>query len=498
MLAGAAISGLRAGIRFPLASAGFLDPLDPRPPNQAPSEPVRAGKGLHVAQGRTHDGGDCRRHHGPFGCRRESSAPTFTAGSAGIGDPYLGPTPPTAADPGAPATWIRKKNELIVTPSAGLPAGKRFYTRVEYDGAPIANTDFVDGFVRTDDGAVVMGEPHVAATCQPTGSTGQWWAATGTSTDPAHPEQPEHWSVDLSRYAGRQVQISISYASDEFVQGTGVFIDNVGVFIGDEVVPTGDGTTSFEHEEWNGWTAAGAPAGSAANENTWTIGTPDDLPHPGTIAQATFAHQPEFLRFLSANFGPYPFTTAGGIMDAKLGLDSSLETQTRPIYAREHFSSPAAATIDVVHELSHQWFGDSLTIARWRDIWLNEGFATYAEWLSSEHENPDSSLQAAAEQYCATPADDPFWQLKIADPGPDHLFDDAIYYRGALTLQQLQTMIGNDKFHDLLRTWTRDNAGGLVTTQQFIDLAKKQNPGRDLDTFFNTWLFTTRKPTCRG
>jgi len=227
------------------------------------------------------------------------------------------------------------------------------------------------------------------------------------------------------------------------------------------------------------------------------IGTPDDLPHPGTIAQATFARQPEFLRFLSATFGPYPFTTAGGIMDAKLGLDSSLETQTRPIYAREHFSSPAAATIDVVHELSHQWFGDSLTIARWRDIWLNEGFATYAEWLWSEHEN-QGALQAAAEQYCATPADDPFWQLTIADPGPDHLFDNPIYYRGALTLQQLQTTIGSDKFLDLLRTWTRDNAGGLVTTQQFITLAKKQNPGTDLDTFFNTWLFTTSKPTCRG
>jgi hypothetical protein len=593
----------------------------------------------------------------------------------------IGSRPPTTADPGAPATWTRKKNELVVTPPAGLPAGKRFYTRVKYDGIPTPNTEFVDGFVRTDDGAVVMGEPHVAATwypvndhpsdkatydfqitvrdglqavsngallgsttakgwttwrwraeepmasylamaaigkfdlhsykasiqprkgtvafvdaldpdlfrtasftdggahllksqiadqsyqrltrtitvpsggeatlqfevirdteldydftfveahtvgaddwttlrdnnghtsssvgdscpalqkmhpwlahyqsagCKPTGSTGQWWAATGTSTDPEHPEQPEHWSVDLSPYRGKQVQISISYASDEFVQGAGVFIDKV-------VGPAGDGSTSFENGDWNGWTATGAPAGSPPNENTWAIGTPDDLPHPGTIAQATFARQPEFLRFLSASFGPYPFTTAGGLMDGHLGLDSSLETQTRPIYAREHFSSPAAATIDVVHELSHQWFGDSLTIARWRDIWLNEGFATYAEWLWGEHETK-GSMQEAADEYCAIPADDPFWQLTIADPGPDHLFDDAIYYRGALALQQLQATIGNDKFLDLLRTWTRNNAGGLVTTEQLIALAKAQNPGQDLDTFFNTWLFTANKPTCR-
>ena len=246
----------------------------------------------------------------------------------------------------------------------------------------------------------------------------------------------------------------------------------------------------------DGWTAPGAPPGSAPNANDWTIGSPGDLPHPGTVARATFARQPEFLRFLADSFGPYPFDTAGGVMDAKLGLDSSLETQTRPVYAREHFSNPAAADIDVVHELSHQWFGDSLTIARWQDIWLNEGFATYAEWLWSDHEN-SGALQAAATQYCATPADDPFWKLKIADPGPDHLFDDAVYYRGALTLQQLQTLIGHDKFVNLLRTWTRHNADGLVTTKQFIALAKQQNPGKNLDNFFDTWLLTTSKPTCQ-
>lgn len=273
----------------------------------------------------------------------------------------------------------------------------------------------------------------------------------------------------------------------------GVFIDNV-------EVSTGEGNTSFENDGdvMDGWHVAGAPAGSAPNGNDWEIGAPDDLPHPGTIAQATFARQPEFLRFLSSNFGPHPFSSAGGIMDAQLGLDSSLETQTRPIYAREHFSSPAAADIDVVHELSHQWFGDSLTIARWQDIWLNEGFATYAEWLWSEHETP-GSLQASAREFCATPADDPFWKLRIADPGADHLFDDPIYYRGALTLQQLQTVIGDAKFFDLLRTWTRENASdGLVTTKEFITMAENQNPGKDLDSFFNAWLFTTGKPACNG
>lgn len=666
------------------------------------------------------------------------SAPKFTAGSAGIGDPYfptdgnggydvahydlavrydqptghligvatieatatqnlsqfnldlkglnvgsvtVTPTKPGSLTTGVPASWIRKKDELIVTPSAGLPAGKPFYTRVVYDGVPEPNTEAVDGFIGTDDGAIVMGEPHVAATwypvndhpsdkatydfhitvpperevvangallgvdtapdgwkvwnwrakepmasylamaaigefdlhsykenirprqgtvafvdaidpdlfktasfseptahllksqmadqsykrltrpirvpntgyawlsyqvirdtepnsdytfveahpvgsddwttlpdinghtsndvgdscpewqnshpwlthyqsagCKPTGTTGQWWAATGNS-EADGPGEPEEWRVDLTGYAGRMVEISISYVSDEFVQGAGVFIDNL-------KVSTGEGNTSFENgDDWNGWKATGPPTGSAANENTWAVGTRDDLPHPGTIARTTFERQPEFLRFLSEKFGPYPFSSAGGIMDDKLSLDSSLENQTRPIYAREHFSSDDAAEIDVVHELSHQWFGDSLTIARWRDIWLNEGFATYAEWLWSDHETP-GSMAASAKEFCSTPSDDPFWKLSIAEPGADHLFDDPIYYRGALTLQQLQTRIGDDRFFALLRTWTREHADGLVTTEQFIALAKKQNPGRDLDAFFDAWLFTTGKPAC--
>ena len=158
-------------------------------------------------------------------------------------------------------------------------------------------------------------------------------------------------------------------------------------------------------------------------------------------------------------------------------------------------AAATAADIDVVHELSHQWFGDSLTIARWQDIWLNEGFATYAEWLWSEHETPVRSPQPPT-RILLHPRGRPVLETKIADPGADHLFDDAVYYRGALTLQQLQTTIGNDKFFDLLRTWTHDNADGLVTTDEFIALAKEQNPEKDLDTFFNTWLYTTSQPTC--
>ncbi len=83
-------------------------------------------------------------------------------------------------------------------------------------------------------------------------------------------------------------------------------------------------------------------------------------------------------------FGPYPFRAAGGIVDDSPVVSFALENQTRPIYAKGFFSNPLDGDSVVVHELAHQWYGDSLAVAQWRHIWLNEGFATYAEWLWSE------------------------------------------------------------------------------------------------------------------
>ena len=97
--------------------------------------------------------------------------------------------------------------------------------------------------------------------------------------------------------------------------------------------------------------------------------------------------QPEIIKFQPDIFGRYPFSAAGGIVDDVAGLGFALENQTRPIYARGFFTDPLSGDSVVVHELAHQWYGDSLTVANWRDIWLNEGFATYAEWLWSERED---------------------------------------------------------------------------------------------------------------
>ena len=197
---------------------------------------------------------------------------------------------------------------------------------------------------------------------------------------PGRAQTPERWNVDLRAYRGRSVEVSLTYMSDAYSNGV--------MAIDDVTVSTGQGTTSFEDDgdPLDGWTVPGPPDGSPGNTNDWTTVGQDALPESvGTIASQTFARQPEILKFMSDKFGPYPFKTAGGIVDDG-GLAFALETQTRPVYARGHFRDPATAADVVTHELAHQWFGDSVRLARWQDIWLNEGFATYAEWLWSEHE----------------------------------------------------------------------------------------------------------------
>jgi hypothetical protein len=120
-------------------------------------------------------------------------------------------------------------------------------------------------------------------------------------------------------------------------------------------------------------------------------------------------------------FGPYPFSAAGGIVDdADLGF--ALENQKRPIYSRFFFSDSFSGDAVVVHELAHQWFGDDLALVEWQHIWLNECFATYAEWLWSEREGLETTQEAFDNIAALFPAEDEFWSITIGDPGPDNLF----------------------------------------------------------------------------
>jgi Peptidase family M1 domain/Peptidase M1 N-terminal domain len=324
--------------------------------------------------------------------------------------------------------------------------------------------------------------PRNDGTCAPRGTTGRWHAASGFS------DGWERWRVDLSRFAGRNVVVSLTYASDDLIQFPGAFVDDI-------VVSTGEGSTSFEADgtPLDGWRVPGPPRGSAPNPNDWIAGTKDDVPTPvRDNLEAAFGLQDEIIAFLAGRFGEYPFSAAGGIVDDPRDLGFALEIQTRPIYSIGFFFERVFAEDVVVHELAHQWFGDSLTLRRWRHIWLNEGFATYAEWLWSEHAGRATADQIFADAY-AIPAEDPFWSLKIGDPGAETLLEFPVYLRGAMTLHRLRERVGDQDFFRILRTWATTREGDLVTTGQFIAHAERIS-GEELSGLFHRWLFTRRKP----
>ncbi|MFJ5697473.1 M1 family aminopeptidase [Arthrobacter sp. NPDC093139] len=317
--------------------------------------------------------------------------------------------------------------------------------------------------------------------CTSTGATGNWWAATGPSTG------WESWGVNLSRFAGKKLEVSITYVSDGVLPFDGVFVDDI-------AVSTGEGSTSFEDDgnKMDGWAASGPPEGSPPSEDRWTAGR-DAPPSLGGRAQASFERQPEIIRFLSGYFGGYPFKAAGGIVDDLDQLGFALENQTRPIYSKYFFADQLGADSVVVHELAHQWVGDDLAVETWRDIWLNEGFATYAEWLWSGKEGRETPQQIFDFYARAIPAEAPFWAVTIGDPGPEALFDLAVYARGAMTLHALRTLVGDEVFFDILEEWTESNTGGNVSTADFIKLAERLS-GQDLAGFFTMWLYTPSRP----
>jgi aminopeptidase N len=200
---------------------------------------------------------------------------------------------------------------------------------------------------------------------------------------------------------------------------------------------------------------------------------------------------PLIAEWESGIFGPYPFEQLGGVIPP-FRLFFALENQTRPVYSK-YFFRQRTNTYVIVHEIAHQWYGDSVSVHNWKDIWLNEGFATYAEWLWASYTDfvrPNQSFRMAYNWFGKGSW---FWKLEVGDPGPKDLFHFAVYLRGAMTLQAIRNVVGREDFGRTLRTWARIKAGSNGTTLEFRRLAE-QISGEDLRHIFKVWLHTETRP----
>jgi aminopeptidase N len=385
---------------------------------------------------------------------------------------------------GRPATWSRTAHELVVTPARGITNRSLFTVRVTYDGVPQqidSPTLGQYGFFHTDDGAIVAGEPEAAAFWFPvndhprdkasytfavTAPAGLDVLANGTLRSSRTRADRTTWMWDARQpMASYLAFIAIGrFDVNRYRTGGVEFIDALDPRLDQQIAPP------VEDD-------------------------PDAPPTYGQRIRASFAEQPEILRFLTSVFGPYPFDQAGGIVDVG-GPLFALETQTRPIYSKDFWNAGVdgffAGTSTVVHELAHQWVGDLVAVDRWQDIWLNEGFATYAEFLWSERQGGPTA-QDLFDVLATIPASDPFWTVVIGDPGQERLFDIAIYLRGAMALHALRLEVGERPFARILRLWAGSQRGGTATVEEFIAFAERMT-GQNLDDLFQTWLYTPAKP----
>ncbi len=180
--------------------------------------------------------------------------------------------------------------------------------------------------------------------------------------------------------------------------------------------------------------------------------------------RADLARQEAMMEAFTRMFGPYPFGSYTVVVTDD-DLEIPLEAQTLSVFGRNHLDGTGRMERLVAHELAHQWFGNSVTVARWSDIWLHEGFACYAEWLWSEASGGEDAAAHARrhhERLSQAPQD-----LLLADPGPDLMFDDRLYKRGALALHAVRQHLGDEPFFDVLRDWVSQNRFGTVTTEDF-------------------------------
>jgi aminopeptidase N len=364
---------------------------------------------------------------------------------------------------GRPASYRQGEHELVVRPRRALRAGAHMKIDVAYAGVPSTITsEGVSPWIRTPDGVAAVGEPEIAA----------WWYPAND-----HPRDKATFDV------------RVTVDDDLEALGNGVLVSNrlahgertwhwreqkpMAPYLAFFVVGQFDITST---------TANGLPVVTAVASNGGS---------EGQYAAADLARTPEVIAFEARQFGPYPFDAMGGVAPAA-DFGFALENQTRPVYTRGFWRNGPNIYV-VVHENAHQWYGDSVSVQNWRDIWLNEGFASFAEWLWSEKHGEGTGAELFQAYWDNYADDDDFWSVTIGDPGARNEFDAAVYDRGAMTLQALRTRVGDSAYFTILRNWAARHRYGNGSIAQFIRLAERVS-GEDLGSFFDVWLYTGERP----
>jgi aminopeptidase N len=361
---------------------------------------------------------------------------------------------------GRRATFQQTATKLRITPELPVAAGDVFDVVVDYAGAPQPRRTRWGklGWEELDDGLLVASQPSGAPT---------WFPCNDQPADKA--------SYRISFQTDAAYRVVCNGLLERFH------------------VAGGRGHWVYEQAEPTSTYLVTVQIGRYSSVEL----SPDDVPttvyFPPALERAVradVADVPRMMETFERAFGPYPMASYGIVVTAD-ELEIPLEAQGLAVFGSNHADGRGGSERLVAHELAHQWFGNSVGIRTWRDIWLNEGFACYAEWIWSEASG-SVSADALAHQFRVELAHLPA-NLLVGDPGPARMFDDRVYKRGALTLHALRIAIGDGAFFDLLRSWTTLKRHGTGSTDEFIALAESQT-GTVLRPLFDAWLYAEALP----
>ena len=361
---------------------------------------------------------------------------------------------------GHPARFERHGHKLVVTPRRAVRG--RFTTSVAYAGRPTTHIDpdgSSEGWVPTDDGATVVSEPVGAMT---------WFPDNNTPRDKAT------FAVRVTAPSALAVAGNGELVRRHTDAGRTTWTWRQGHRMAPYLAMVSIGRYSVHHSTMRTSTGRRLPVWSFVD------------PRYGSQA-AVRRLVPTAVRFLERRYGRYPFSSTGVVID-HVGVGYALETQNRPVF------DGAPDPVRVVHELAHQWYGDSVTLTRWTDLWLHEGFATYSEDLWNAAHGGPSPTRAFRERYDANPASSSLWSpapARFSDPAD--MFGAPVYERGAMTLQVLRSRIGTADFFTVMRAWAAAHREGHGTTAQFVALAERVS-GQALGTLFHDWLYVAARP----
>jgi len=353
-----------------------------------------------------------------------------------------------------PQRYAHRGGKLHITPATPIPDGAEFSVDIQYGGNPRPEDSPWGelGWEELTEGVIVASQPSGAAT---------WFPCND------HPGDKAHYRISITTDSPYQV-----VANGRLVSRRVKASRTTWVF--DQAAPMATYLATVQIGRYDEVDLAVSPV---TIRGVLPAGRIREFRHD-------FGRQQDMMKLFCRQFGPYPF---GGytVVVTDDPLEIPLEAQGISVFGSNHVDGRRGSERLVAHELAHQWFGNSLTVADWRHIWLNEGFATYAEWLWSDVSG-GRTVDAHARQWYAwlalRPAD-----LRLSDPGVSRLFDQRVYKRGGVALHALRHELGDVTFFSLLRSWVAEHRHGTVTTEAFVALAERV-AARPLDGFFRLWL----------